>query len=55
MPIGSVLFIVSAMADTTIAKFARPLLPLFFTMVLVFLLMPYLLELSLWLPGLFGY
>ena len=54
-PVGSVLFIGAAVADTTISKLVRPLLPLFLAMVLALMLVTYLPSLSLWLPRLFGY
>ena len=54
-PVGSILFIGAAVADTTITKLIRPLLPLFAAMVVALLLVTYVPELSLWFPSLFGY
>ena len=51
-PVGSVLFIGVGVANTTIQKVIKPLLPLFVMMILVLLLITYVPELSLWLPGL---
>ncbi len=52
-PVGSVLFVGVGIANTTIEKVIRPLLPLFLAMVLALLLVTYIPELSLWLPSLF--
>ena len=54
-PVGSVLFIGVGVAQTTIQKVIRPLLPLFATMLVALLLTTYIPSLSLWLPGLFGF
>ena len=54
-PVGGVLFIGVGVAETTIAKVIRPLLPFFAAMIVALLLVSYVPELSLWLPGLFGY
>jgi tripartite ATP-independent transporter DctM subunit len=54
-PVGSVLFVGAAVGNTTIAKVVRPLLPLFAAMVLALLVVTYVPELSLWLPGVFGF
>jgi len=54
-PVGSILFIGAAVADTTITKLVRPLLPLFLAMVISLLLVTYVPELSLWFPSLFGF
>ena len=53
-PVGSVLFVGVGVAETTIQKVIRPLLPLFVAMVIALLLVTYIPALSLWLPGLFG-
>ncbi len=53
-PVGSVLFIGVGVAQTTIQKVIRPLLPLFITMLVALLLTTYIPALSLWLPSLFG-
>ena len=54
-PVGSVLFIGVGVAGTTIEKVVRPLLPLFIAMVVALILVTYIPELSLWLPGAFGF
>jgi len=54
-PVGSVLFVGVGVANTTIEKVVKPLLPLFAAMIISLLLVTYFSELSLWLPGLFGY
>jgi len=53
-PVGSVLFVGVGVAGTTIQKVIRPLMPLFITMLIGLLLVTYIPQLSLWLPGLFG-
>ncbi|WP_225035959.1 TRAP transporter large permease [Winogradskyella sp. SM1960] len=54
-PVGSVLFVGVGVANTTIEKVVKPLLPLFAAMIISLLLVTYFSGLSLWLPGLFGY
>ncbi len=54
-PVGSVLFVGVGVANTTIAKVIRPLLPLYIVMIIALLLVTYIPALSLWLPSLFGY
>jgi tripartite ATP-independent transporter DctM subunit len=54
-PVGSILFIGVGVADTTISKVIRPLLPLFLAMVVALFIVSYVPWLSLWLPRLFGY
>ncbi len=54
-PVGSVLFVGCSVAGLSIQKVVRPLLPLFFVMLLVLILVTYIPELSLWFPGLFGF
>tara|TARA_R110002049_G_scaffold73986_1_gene191109 strand:- start:6518 stop:7816 length:1299 start_codon:yes stop_codon:yes gene_type:complete len=53
-PVGSVLFVGVGVANTTIEKVIKPLLPLFFAMIVSLLLVTYFSELSLWLPRMFG-
>lgn len=53
-PVGSVLFVGVGVAQTSIQKVIRPLLPLFVVMILALLVVTYVPWLSLWLPGLFG-
>jgi tripartite ATP-independent transporter DctM subunit len=52
-PVGSVLFVGVGIANTTIQKVIKPLIPLFLVMVLALFLVTYFPQLSLWLPGLF--
>lgn len=54
-PVGSVLFVGCGIANISIAKVIKPLLPLFLAMVLSLLLVTYFEGLSLFLPRLFGY
>jgi tripartite ATP-independent transporter DctM subunit len=54
-PVGSVLFVGVGVAQTTIVRVIRPLLPLFGAMLVALLLVTYLPVLSLWLPRLFGF
>ncbi len=53
-PVGSVLFIGCSVANIKIEKVVKPLLPLFAAMIIVLLLVTYIPQLSLWLPGLLG-
>ena len=52
-PVGSVLFI--GVANTSIRKVVRPLLPLFIAMIVALLIVTYMPALSLWLPEVLGY
>jgi TRAP-type C4-dicarboxylate transport system permease large subunit len=54
-PVGSVLFIGCSVAGLSIDKVIKPLLPMFVAMVIVLLLVTYLPEISLWLPGKLGF
>jgi len=54
-PVGSVLFVGVGVAQTTIARVIRPLMPLFAAMIVALLVVTYVPALSLWLPRLFGY
>lgn len=54
-PVGSVLFVGCGIAEVSITRVLRPLLPLFVAMIVVLLLVTYVPALSLWLPGLFGF
>ncbi|SDG77433.1 TRAP transporter large permease [Winogradskyella thalassocola] len=53
-PVGSVLFVGVGVANTTIEKVVKPLLPLFAAMIISLILVTYFPELSLWLPSIFG-
>ena len=54
-PVGAVLFIGVGVANTTIPKVIKPLLPLFAAMIIALILVSIFPELSMWLPRLFGY
>ena len=54
-PVGSVLFVGVGVANTSITKVIRPLLPLFIAMIVALLVVTFVPALSLWLPNLFGY
>ncbi|HMO41707.1 MAG TPA: TRAP transporter large permease subunit, partial [Saprospiraceae bacterium] len=54
-PVGSVLFVGVSVAGTTIQKVIKPLLPLFFAMLLALIITTVFPQLSLWLPSIFGY
>ncbi|RUA19338.1 MAG: hypothetical protein DSY83_00555 [Flavobacteriia bacterium] len=53
-PVGSVLFVGVGIANTTIEKVIKPLLPLFIAMIVALFLITYFPGLSLWLPNVFG-
>ncbi|WP_047550559.1 TRAP transporter large permease [Psychroserpens sp. Hel_I_66] len=53
-PVGSVLFVGVGVAQTTIQKVMKPLLPLFLAMVVALFLVTYFPQLTLWLPSLFN-
>lgn len=53
-PVGSVLFVGVGVAQTTIQKVVKPLLPLFLAMIFALFLVTYFPQLTLWLPSLFG-
>lgn len=52
-PVGTVLFIGVGVAKTTIEKVLKPLVPLFIVMIAVLMIITYVPELTMWLPGLF--
>src|SRR5690554_169992 len=54
-PVGSVLFIGCSVAGLSIDKVIKPLIPLFIAMIVVLLMVTYLPQISLWLPGKFGF
>lgn len=54
-PVGSVLFVGCGIANISITKVIKPLIPLFLAMVLSLILVTYIEELSLFLPRMFGY
>ncbi|MEM9341372.1 MAG: TRAP transporter large permease [Bacteroidota bacterium] len=52
-PVGSVLFVGMGIADVSLQKVLKPLIPLFIVMILVLFIVTYVPEISLWLPSLF--
>lgn len=54
-PVGSVLFVGVGIAQTTISKVVKPLLPLFFAMIVALMLITFFPQISLWLPSVFGF
>ena len=52
-PVGSVLFVGVGVANTSIQKVIKPLIPLFLAMIISLLLVTYIPALSLWLPSIF--
>src|SRR5690606_19856757 len=54
-PVGSVLFIGCGIADVSITRVLRPLVPLFSAMIVALMIITYVPELSLWLPRAFGF
>jgi len=54
-PVGSVLFVGTGIANTTIEKVVKPLLPLYVAMVIGLLLVTFLPWFSMYLPGVFGF
>jgi TRAP-type C4-dicarboxylate transport system permease large subunit len=53
-PVGSILFLSCAVAQTSIGKIVRPLLPMYAAMIVALLLVTYVPELSELLPRQFG-
>jgi len=54
-PVGAVLFIGSAVAKRPMEKIVRATLPFYLCMLITLLLLTFIPQISLWLPGLFGY
>lgn len=54
-PVGSVLFVGVGIANTTIEKVVKPLVPLFIAMLIALMMVSFWPALSLWLPETFGY
>jgi tripartite ATP-independent transporter DctM subunit len=54
-PVGSVLFIGCGVANTTVVKVLKPLIPMFIAMIVALILVTYIPELSLALPRWFGF
>lgn len=53
-PVGSLLFIGCSVGGVSIGKVIKPLLPFYFVMIAVLVLVTYLPAISLWLPSIFG-
>lgn len=53
-PVGSVLFVGSAIFQTPVEKMIKPLLPLFAAMIIVLFLVTFVPAISLWIPELLG-
>lgn len=53
-PVGSVLFVGVGIANTTIEKVIKPLLPLYVAMIIALFIITYFPFLSMWLPNIFG-
>jgi tripartite ATP-independent transporter DctM subunit len=53
-PVGSVLFVGIGIAKTSIEKVIRPLLPMFFAMILALILITFIPQITLWLPRIFN-
>ncbi len=54
-PVGSVLFVGCGIAEVSIARVVKPLMPMFAAMIVSLMLVTYIPALSLWLPRLFGF
>ncbi len=54
-PVGSVLFVGVGIADTSITKVIKPLMPMFIAMIIALFIVTYVPWLSLALPNFFGY
>ncbi|UXX81313.1 TRAP transporter large permease [Reichenbachiella carrageenanivorans] len=53
-PVGTILFVGSGVAKVSVSSVIKPLIPFLVTMIVVLLLVTYIPQISLWLPGLFG-
>jgi tripartite ATP-independent transporter DctM subunit len=54
-PVGSVLFVGCGIANTTISKMIKPLIPFYIAMIVALILVTYIPEISMFLPTFFGY
>jgi tripartite ATP-independent transporter DctM subunit len=54
-PVGTCLFLGCGIAETTVTKVIRPILPFFLAMIVVLLLCTFIPEISLWLPAKLGF
>jgi TRAP-type C4-dicarboxylate transport system permease large subunit len=53
-PVGSVLFIGCSVSNVKIEKVIKPLIPMFIVMIISLMLVTYIPQISMWLPGVFG-
>ncbi len=53
-PVGTILYVGSGVAGISVSDVIKPLLPFLAAMIVVLMIITYLPQLSLWLPGLFG-
>ena len=53
-PVGSLLFVSSAIGKTSIGEIVRPLLPMYFAMFIVLMIVAYVPATAEWLPAVFG-
>lgn len=53
-PVGTILFVGSGVANVSVTKVIRPLLPFLLIMIIVLMLVSYIPEISMFLPRLFG-
>lgn len=54
-PVGTCLFLGCGIAETTVTKVMRPILPFFASLIITLLLCTFIPEISLWLPAKFGF
>ncbi|MEN6578410.1 MAG: TRAP transporter large permease [Phycisphaerales bacterium] len=54
-PVGTCLFLGCGIAETTVTRVIRPILPFFISMIVTLLLCTFIPEISLWLPEKFGF
>lgn len=54
-PVGTILFVGVGVAQTTIVKIIKPLMPLFLAMIVALMLITFFPEITLWLPRMFGF
>jgi tripartite ATP-independent transporter DctM subunit len=54
-PIGTILFVGCSVANTSIQKILKPILPLYVVMIIMLMAIVYIPALSLWLPSVFGF
>ncbi|MCF7886127.1 MAG: TRAP transporter large permease [Candidatus Marinimicrobia bacterium] len=54
-PVGSVLFVGTEVANTKIENVLKPLIPMYAIMILVLLMVTFIPQISLFIPGLFGF